>query len=277
MKDLSFKSVLPKNQREKTGKPLPGPRDDFMFLQGNKPGLQAMYLVAGFQDGEKTNDVYKLECRDPGSFQAWEWEQLAPCQKAGPQPRSAHACCMVGEDQIAMYGGSNDEGEKLQDLWVFDLRTRSWEKKEQKKGAQNPGPRSGHTLVHHGGSVLLFGGIYEVTNELNDIHAFSLTSLAWRVLEHNDKNAETSSPLHRNQSPLGKNPDLALNKKMTSMNNPEDSPYSRNSITKGGMMKKKTLFNKSFALQGGSRNDQSFSKVKRTKTHQSKTRPKPTI
>ena len=83
---------------------------------------------------------------------------------------------MVGTEQIAMYGGSNDESEKMCDLWFFDLKSNKWNKVDQKFPSEmdQPGPRSGHSITHSGNYLIVFGGIFEVTNELNDIFRFDL-------------------------------------------------------------------------------------------------------
>jgi len=33
-----------------------------------------------------------------------------------------------------MYGGSNDENEKLPDFWIFDLKTQKWSEKKINEG-----------------------------------------------------------------------------------------------------------------------------------------------
>lgn len=90
---------------------------------------------------------------------------------------------MIGNDQIALYGGSSDENEKLDDFWLFDIGSKRWLRVDQNQGSDCPGPRSGLSIVHYQGNIVLFGGIYEVTNELNDIFAFSLQTRTWKIIE----------------------------------------------------------------------------------------------
>ena len=50
--------------------------------------------------------------------------------------------------------------------------------------------------------ILLFGGIFEVTGELNDVFLYDLTEQKWDVLEEDNRNASLSgSP--RMKHPLG--------------------------------------------------------------------------
>lgn len=52
-----------------------------------------------------------------------------------------------------------------------------------------PKPRSGHTCEAYGDFLIIFGGIYEVTKELNDCAVFSLKKNEWICI-----NEETCSP-----------------------------------------------------------------------------------
>jgi Kelch motif len=45
-----------------------------------------------------------------------------------------------------------------------------------------PLPRSGHSAAVFGNLMLIFGGIFEVTKELNDLMAFDLTTKQWITL-----------------------------------------------------------------------------------------------
>lgn len=40
--------------------------------------------------------------------------------------------------------------------------------------------------------LLIFGGILEITNELNDLHLFDLKTLNWHTIEEDNKNASQS-------------------------------------------------------------------------------------
>jgi len=70
--------------------------------------------------------------------------------------------------------------------------------------------RSGHSVGVHNEHMIIFGGIFEVTKELNDVHIFNMKTSKWVCLQE-----ETNSPIRpgkqspQNQSPLlrmGNNP-----------------------------------------------------------------------
>jgi hypothetical protein len=56
---------------------LPGPRDDFAFITPEQThkgsGLKSMYIVGGFKNGQKMNDIYRLDSNEGKSF---IWEEL---------------------------------------------------------------------------------------------------------------------------------------------------------------------------------------------------------
>lgn len=55
-------------QKEKNGKPLPGPRDDFCLVSScnsaDKSEVQPIYLIGGYRNGQKMSDIYKLHILD---------------------------------------------------------------------------------------------------------------------------------------------------------------------------------------------------------------------
>ena len=61
----------------------------------------------------------------------------------------------------------------MNDLWRLDLNLLTW---EQLVTENAPIMRSGHSVVRYMDYMLLFGGIFEITKELNDLHLFDLVS-----------------------------------------------------------------------------------------------------
>ena len=88
-----------------------------------------------------------------------------------------------------IFGGRDDDNMKLNDLWRFDIATNVWQ--EIKQSGNAPTPRSGHSCdIFEGQYLIIFGGILEITKELNDLHLFDLTKKKWVTLFE-----ETNSPL----------------------------------------------------------------------------------
>ena len=89
------------------------------------------------------------------------------------------------ENCLYIFGGKDDENAKLNDLWKFDMETLTWTELVAVNGGGSssanhlgvsehqtnrvPMPRSGHSAVLYDGYICIFGGIFEVTKELNDL------------------------------------------------------------------------------------------------------------
>ena len=98
--------------------------------------------------------------------------------------------------------------------------------------------------IYKGKSILLFGGIFEVTGEMNDVFVFDIPTQKWDVLEEDNRNASQSGsprikhPMIKDEkfrksptiikalrgfgrSPGGKIPDSPKNEKKEFTLNPE--------------------------------------------------------
>ena len=89
-------------------------------------------------------------------------------------------------------------------MWKFDFVTKMWEEVHpENEEAEIPMPRAGHSAIMYKNELMMiFGGIYEITRELNDCYIYSLKDNCWHNLY-----VETgpSSPLKvkpENSSPL---------------------------------------------------------------------------
>ena len=61
-------------------------------------------------------------------------------------------------------------------MWTFDLGTKSWSEVPEAEGGIKPIARSGHTAVVWGQKMYIFGGILELTKELNDMIVFDFAT-----------------------------------------------------------------------------------------------------
>jgi len=79
----------PREYKERNGKALPGPRDDFCFVTAAncQDRVRSTYLLGGFKNGTKMMDIYKLHInqRDP----LFEWELIEVQTQSVPEPRSS--------------------------------------------------------------------------------------------------------------------------------------------------------------------------------------------
>jgi hypothetical protein len=99
---------------------------------------------------------------------------------------------------MIIFGGKNDENQKLDDLWYYNVPTNKWTKHTVQLGDTVPIARSGHSAVQKSDSagnhqMVVFGGIHEVTQELNDIYVFDLVAKKWH-LQQSEREQEDVSP-----------------------------------------------------------------------------------
>lgn len=69
---MNWDLIPASNQKEKNGKELPGPRDDFAFVKSSY-NKNTVYLIGGFKNGQKSNDIYRLTFQD---FKTFLWEKI---------------------------------------------------------------------------------------------------------------------------------------------------------------------------------------------------------
>lgn len=104
-----------------------------------------------------------------------------------------------------VFGGKDLDNNKLNDVWEFNLNTYVWTYIE----ALNPPlARSGHSASVYKDMMVVFGGIYEVTRELDDLFIYEFKNKRWITLFE-----EMSPPL----------------KLKNSVHSPDGSPMSKGS------------------------------------------------
>jgi N-acetylneuraminic acid mutarotase len=72
-------------------------------------------------------------------------------------------------DLLYVFGGQDEDNNKLNDLWIFDLNNKTWKLVETDQESK-PHSRTGMSSWVINGKFHIFGGILEVTKETNDIH-----------------------------------------------------------------------------------------------------------
>ena len=119
-----------------------------------------------------------------------QWKKVDPADPAAAKPiaRAGHVA-LFNNGILYVHGGKDDENNKLNDLWKFDMATRVWtelvtEDRNMLGGAVSKVPvaRSGHSAVLYEGYICIFGGIFEVTKELNDLQLYDIENNRWICL-----------------------------------------------------------------------------------------------
>lgn len=70
----------------------------------------------------------------------------------------------------------------MNDLWKFNLTDFKWVRLSDE--GELPAIRNGHSMNYHEGNLYVFGGIHDITWELDDLHIYNLNSQKWTTLEH---------------------------------------------------------------------------------------------
>lgn len=85
------------------------------------------------------------------------------------------------EHGMYIFGGKDDDNNKLNDLWKLDLQELKWIELKSADGSE-PMERSGHRCDIYANYMVLFGGIYEITKELNDFYLYDFKENKWITL-----------------------------------------------------------------------------------------------
>jgi N-acetylneuraminic acid mutarotase len=150
------------------------PRDEHTAVVDEENSL--MIIFGGFEDGERVNStmIYNMKTN--------VWQVIKIVHKAvRPCPRSGHSASYA-DGVMYVFGGKDCDSNKLNDIWSFNLKGGFWSKLSP-VGNVNPCVRSGHSSCMYEGYLVIFGGILEVTKELNDLYAYSIQQNRWIVLQ----------------------------------------------------------------------------------------------
>jgi len=112
---------------------------------------------------------------------SWSWRNITPAVGPAPEPRSAGTAVYdpVGR-RVVIFGGLGGGG-FLNDVWAFDLLTRSWTRLETT--GEPPEPRLGANAVYDpaGHQMVIWMG-QQGARFFDDTWALDLVSLEWRNL-----------------------------------------------------------------------------------------------
>jgi hypothetical protein len=80
-----------------------------------------MIVFGGFIKGARSNDLHLF------NFDSLAWEELSPISDKDNVPCKRAASSITAVDgKVYLFGGQDDDNNKLNDLWVFDLGSKSW-------------------------------------------------------------------------------------------------------------------------------------------------------
>ena len=125
------------------------PRDDHVMSDCS----DGSFLVfGGFVKGSRNDELLRFSQNGV----AVDGEVLAGGETdvKGPMPRASHSS-VCHNDKLYVFGGQDDDNNKLGDLWEFDLTGKKWNEITQAEGDFCPKPRSGHTAVCRGDKMYI--------------------------------------------------------------------------------------------------------------------------
>jgi hypothetical protein len=173
--DSTFILDIPRNNwtviRAERG--LPPALDSHSAVLYTDESAAWMYVFGGFNLGSRTNDLYSLNLKTS------KWK-LCGTSENKPKPRCSHSAVVHGNEMF-VFGGGDDESNKLDDLWRVDLRTYAWSYVEVIGGV--PIARSGHSAVMCKDIMVIFAGSVDATKETNDMYSFDFIRSAWAQIQ----------------------------------------------------------------------------------------------
>lgn len=131
-------------------------------------------IFGGFISGTRSNQIYRLNL----SSLAWD-SPSDGCIK--PCPRAGHAAVSY-KTYMYIYGGCNEDNDRLNDIWRLDLTKFDWE--EIKIKDEVPTGRSGHSAVVYKDTMIVFGGLKDLIKETNDMYTLDLTTHSWNMIQN---------------------------------------------------------------------------------------------
>jgi N-acetylneuraminic acid mutarotase len=130
---------------------------------------ESFITFGGFVNGSRSNEV--CAAKNNGEVTMQDSGNTIPA-------RAGHSA-ICWSNKLYVFGGTDDDNDKLGDLWCLDMADGSSRQIVAPEGEVCPVPRSGHTAVCEGNKMFVFGGILELTKELNDLSIFDLSTEKW--------------------------------------------------------------------------------------------------
>jgi hypothetical protein len=127
-------------------------------------------MHGGFSAAGKNNDFMKYDVSKP----VVKWEVIHELQKR-PGPRAFYSMDTILQFAY-MFGGENNR-EKLDEFWLFDIRREEWSQINV-VGAR-PSSRSFHATTVIGNILFLWGGAGK-NGALADFYTYNTDSKEWR-------------------------------------------------------------------------------------------------
>lgn len=130
-------------------------------------------IFGGFMSGARSNSIYRMDL----SNLTWDSPNIASDK---PCPRAGHSAVSY-KSYMYIYGGCNEENDRLNDIWRLNLHKYEWEQVQFKD--EIPVGRSGHSCVVYHDTMIVFGGMKDLIKETNDMYTLDLKSSTWTQIQ----------------------------------------------------------------------------------------------
>ena len=149
---------------------MPGPCDDHTC----NIYKDYMILFGGFRNGERSSEVFSFDLQNT-TWTHIETKGLGPCPRAGQT-------AVVYNESLVIFGGTETDNKRLNDTWILNLESFNWTplNKQFSSLISRPISRSGATAcLYNNHLMVIFGGIHDVTKELDDVCVLNLETHTW--------------------------------------------------------------------------------------------------
>lgn len=146
-------------------------------------------IFGGYIGVQKSNKIYQY------SMHSKSFTELS-VYGSKPLPRTCHSTVLLNNTLI-VFGGIDESGGKLSDLWKFDLQLKQWFEVSSNEGFW-PKARSGHSACVYDGKMYVFGGNFGQIQETNEMIYWDPKTEEWDLVHCNQKvqsEQDRSSPI----------------------------------------------------------------------------------
>ena len=168
----------------------PPAMDSHTAVLVSQQSVPTMVLFGGFIQDSRTNFLFQL------NLSTWEWTRLASSGST-PCPRSGHSAVEYS-GLMFVYGGTEEGGARLNDLWRFDFQHGTWLQISTENG---PAGRTGHSACVSEGTMIVFGGYKEVTKETNEVYRYTFENGLWDLIMEQTEVADPVRTMPESRSP----------------------------------------------------------------------------
>ncbi|CAK56009.1 unnamed protein product (macronuclear) [Paramecium tetraurelia] len=181
-------------QKLEINKTYPSPLDNHCATLYNDQWI----IFGGFYGGNEckhSNDLFSF------NFNENRWMKLNKQKGMEPAPRDGSSITSHNQS-VYIFGGKNGD-KRYNDLWQFNMLTLQWIFIGIDSLNEDLRTRSGHSLISYQNKLILFGGIHDVTWELDDLHSFNVDIQKWKTINADTsrrKEAEVPSPTKTNRN-----------------------------------------------------------------------------